>query len=402
MKTVMIYHDNLFGDRLGSTEKLLQTIAIHAAGLFKVLAVYGKRNGENFPGKIHEIKNLILVPFYHSRREPSEPFRCLKMIPDISTIIKLYNVQTVVSTVWSEYQFPMIDIPPTIPVLLISPFGNFCSNGNVRKVYVSGRTNANLLKAKGIHSAEMFFNPLPVPPFNDKKNKIRPVCIFGRTGRSDENIFDPISLKAFSRLEREYGDQVKFIYVNPCEKARQMAHALGIKRIEFREWLNERQLVEFYSEIDVFAHSRYDGETVGIAIAEAMLAQCPIITHRSRYHNDHLYFLQEPYARVADIDSDGEYYEHMKWFMQNQKQIPALGIKSREVAIRLFDENMILNKVINDLLYVSSFYGKQNHSFNIYTIRRFGWRIRIAVGRLIPISIKGYLNAYKEKYIGNV
>ncbi len=393
MKTIMVYHDHLFGNNIGSGEKLLHTIAMHAAssGLFNVIAVYGKNNGERFPDKIHEIKNITLVPFYHSKREQEEPYRCLEMIPNISEIIKIYNVQGVVTLVWSVYQFPIIDIPSTVPMLLISPFGSYCSNGNVRTVYVSGRANANLLKARGIYCAEQFFNPLLVPPFREKKQT--KVCVFGRTGRPSDDNFDPISLKAFSRLEKEYGDKVKYIYVNPCKKALRTAHELGIKNIEFFDWLSESQLSEFYNKIDVFAHARCDGETVGIAIAEAMLAQCPVITHRSRNYNDHLAFLHEPYAKIAGIDNDTEYYEHMKWFVQNQGKIPQLGIRSREVAIRLFDGKKIMDKVTNDLLYVTSFSGKPDHSFNIYTILRFIWRIRVAVKRFIP----GFLKRIKGK-----
>lgn len=400
MKTVMIYHDNLYGEHVGSTEKLLQNFALNIAksGDYKVIAVYGKNNGEYFSTE-KQIKNLTLVPFYHSKRQTSEPFNCIDMNPDLSSILEKYKVNAVITCVWSEYQFPIINIPSTIPILLISPFGHYCSNGNVRKMYVSGVSNTLFLNGRRVKCAEKFYNPLKTPRYNKNKGKNIKKVIFGRTGRPDENIFDPISIKAFSLLEKEYGSFVEFRYANPSKSAYELARKLNIKNIIFYDWLDEQKLSKFYQDIHVFAHSRIDGETIGISIAEAMLNQCPIITHISKYHNDHINFLSEPYSKIAGLDNYEEYYQHMKWFVENKEQISNLGLQSRNVAIEIFDEKNIWNKVLKDVSELVSYYGKPISNSKIHNkTQKFRWMIKKLMISIFPNKLQNMIKKTIIKY----
>ena len=370
-KRVIVYHDNLFGKSIGSTEKLLHDFIriLSSSDSFDIFVVYSKSNGEIVPSDLFPSGNRSFLLFTHSKREDALPFRCLDMKPDLSSILSTVNPDLFICAVWANGQFPIIDIPKRIPLFLISPFGTFSSNGNIRKLYVSGFTGKSGLRKSGIRFAEVFFNPLLVPPMNYKKcmpkSKDKQI-VFGRCGRPDPNIFDPISLLAFSKLEKEYRDNVKYVYVNPSDKARDLAGELKLRQVEFRDWLSEAELRTFYQEIDVFAHARADGETLGVAIAEAMLAQNPVISHLSHHHNDHIFLAREPFGKVAGIDNWQQYYEFMKSFVEHREQIPDMGKRAREFAIPYFDKNIISQKILKDVSEAASYYGKPRAFFNTH------------------------------------
>jgi len=291
----------------------------------------------------------------------------LDMNPDLNTILATADPSVFIGAVWSSTQFPIIHIPKKIPLFLISPFAVFCSNGNVRKLYVSGTSGTSQLRKKGIWFAQTFFNPLTVPPWNPKKGVSKSKSeqiVFGRCGRPDPNIFDPISLLAFAKLEKEYQDKVKYVYVNPSHKARDLVKELKLQQVEFREWLSDTQLQCFYQDIDVFAHARGDGETLGVAIAEAMLAQNPVISHRSRYHNDHKFLLLEPFGKMAGIDDWQQYYEFMKFFVEHRHKLPELGRRARDFAVRYFDKDIASKNILKDVSQAASYYGKPRILFD--------------------------------------
>ena len=276
------------------------------------------------------------------------------MMKSLGKTIKGLNPSVFICLVSSGDQWPITSLPSAIPMLLISPFGDFCSNGNVRGLYVSGQTNVSMLKGKGLLDAEIFFNPLATPEDKDKERIQRsgPV-VFGRVGRNDSFIFDPISLQAFAKLEHEFGAQVKYIYVNPSIEARELVENLKLQRVEFREWLSAEELQRFYTEIDVFAHARRDGETLGVAIGEAMLNACPIVSHKSSEFNEHLFLLQRPFGFVAEVGDTEGYFEHLKWLVLNKDQLPELGEKAKAFASQYFDEKIVAKKIINDCKRIS-------------------------------------------------
>jgi hypothetical protein len=359
MRTVIVFHIGLFAKMTGSGEKLLRDMSLILAdsGLFFVHCVYGISNESVLiPKKIREHSQIQLTPFVfsmHSARPPWKPFGMIESIE--RTIISL-NPSVFISMVSSGDQWPITSLPSSIPMLLVSPFGDFCSNGNVRGLYVSGSRNVTLLRRSGVSEAEIFFNPLCVPVAKDRKNheKNGPI-VFGRAGRNDSNIFDPISLEAYGKLENEFGEHVKYIYVNPSKEARDLVENLKLKNVEFREWLTDEELQHFYGEIDVFAHARRDGETLGVAIAEAMLNSCPVVSHKSVSFNEHLFLVQKPFGFVAEFGDVNGYYEHLRWLVLNREQLPEIGDKARNFARKHFDKETIAKKIITDCDRISVF-----------------------------------------------
>ncbi len=330
---VIIYHDNLFGHGAGSTEKLLRECAL-TLSLEPDIEAY-----LIYRGTVEEkLGKAVALPFSDNGRETRRPFRCIGMRPTLQQTIEAVQPDVFLGAVWDRRQFPYIDLPSDLPVIQISPFGAFCDGGKVVHVCVSGRSNLRRLQSiKGVVDSSMLYNPLPVPPFDEPKanRRDRPCIVFGRCGRADPQIFDPISLEAFARIERRRGNAARYVYVAPPPQARAVAVKLGIRNIEFREWLSEPELDDFYREIDVFAHARRDGETVGIALVEAMLRQNPVITHRSRFNNEHL-----PLADFV-AESTNDYVTAMERLIDRPEEINRLGTAARKRAARLFDRRHV-------------------------------------------------------------
>lgn len=361
MKNLIVFHTGLFEEKTGSTEKLLQEIALILAnsGEFLVWCIYGESGGsKQVPKALRAHKQIRLLPFSYIALSGRPPWKPRGLSMQILEIVKLVNPVGFIGVVSSGDQWPISDLPSQLPLLLISPFGDFCSNGNVRRLYVSGYSNVQRLKRKGIEIAEVFFNPLSVPPTKSKGNVEKSGGVtFGRCGRNDSSIFDPISLNAFARLESEYGSLVKYIYVNPSVQARELVKKLLLRNVEFREWLDEEDLLQFYSEIDVFAHARRDGETLGVAIGEAMLHSCVVLSHKTSFFNEHLFLVREPFGFVAELDDVSGYYENMKWCVTNKKLLPALGESARQFALHYFSREKISKKIVDDCIELTSYSG---------------------------------------------
>ncbi len=343
----------------GSTQKLLRQMAKILSKDFNVFFAGGPVSDSALAGDLVK-SGVNIVEFNFKRKQLKEPHKLLGMMPGILRILKQYNIQCVYTTVYAHYQFPINTIPASIPLVLISPFGHFANNGNVPLVYVSGKENAERIKARGVSGVKLFFNPLE--DFEEKYLQKKPIgeqLLFGRIGRSDDNIFDPIALKAFKKLEDKYTSKVKYIVVNPPPMWLALAEKLGVKNIEYRNAITETEgLGKFYNEIDVLAHARKDGETVGMAIGEAMLAGDPILTHKSHFHNDHFDILDASYSLWAEVDNVDQYFKNMEWMLEHKNEIRHMGKLARARALEIFGIENQSKKIIADFREAcSKYYG---------------------------------------------
>lgn len=370
MKNIVVIHDNLFGERIGSTEKLLVDFIriLAGSGRFRVWALYQAANGTVVPDGL-ETMDAVVRRSYESFGPPPPPAGHLTQNLDVARMLEACRPDGLLTVVGDPFNPLVMQLPPSLPLLLVSPFGFYCSNGNVRRLYVSGQANTMRLRHGGISIAEQYFNPLGIPPYDTDKDRAweegRPV-VFGRTGRADDAIFDPISLQAFAQVERVCGDAVRYLYVNPPPRARALAGELGLRQVEFLDWLDEDALRRFYTRIDVFAHARYDGETLGISIAEALLAQNPVITHVSKVNNEHLALLKEPFGWVAPVDDAGAYAAAMMFFVENRARIGALGRMARDHVEPLFSPDAIGRKLVADVEEICAFAGRPRDPFDIF------------------------------------
>lgn len=338
----------------GSTDKLLQTIARNLApDRFDVTFLYGDKPEDTSRIDSFAGSSVRLVPFSYDGRNVAPPHAIINMRPNIVDVIDRYGIDCVFLVFWSNYQFPLNVIPSTVSVVGVSPFGQWSSNGRVVRTYCSGPAGVANARLRGSRNAEIFFNPLEGPPPElREKPPVGRTVVFGRIGRPDDRIFDPIAVRAFDRLRREYGDAVRYEIVAPPPAMSRLVAELGTPGVAQCEPItDEKELWLFYNSIDVLAHARYDGETLGVAIGEAMLAGTPIVSHVSRFNNAHIELLLEPsFARWAAVDDVDAYYEHLRWFVEHPEQIRPMGARARLKAESLFGLREVMARVEADLL----------------------------------------------------
>jgi glycosyltransferase involved in cell wall biosynthesis len=185
--------------------------------------------------------------------------------------------------------------------------------------------------------------PVPRPPENltslgkNLRNKlgIKPsTIVFGRIGRPDDSIFDPIAINAYERMVRQENLDCLYLIVAPSKKMVEIVQKRGVPQVMFLAPIASNcDVWAFHGAIDVLAHFRIDGESLGVNIIESMAAGNPIITHKSRFWNAHLDYLDHDFARIAEIDSVEDYARQLSFFLKETTRdgIRSMGLKAREV-----------------------------------------------------------------------
>ena len=139
--------------------------------------------------------------------------------------------------------------------------------------------------------------------------------VFGRIGRDDENIYDPINLQSYAQVENEH---TFFVLVNPSSRCRADIRDLNIKHARFIErTTSETRLSQFYNTIDVLAHARKDGECNPSNCWEAMAHGKPVISHYANPFNGHIEVIRDCGFVVLNDDVD-EYARIMKKFIDKE------------------------------------------------------------------------------------
>lgn len=134
------------------------------------------------------------------------------------------------------------------------------------------------------------------------------VFVVGRIG----NVYagDSVNMKAYAGLEKEFGDKVCCVWLNPSADHLTMANQLGIRNIHFLPSTNDYVIKsKIINTFDVFAHDR--GETFGAAVAECIFHKKPVITTQD--------WTLEPYYDNAQVEffpdatyCGGQYDEKLK------------------------------------------------------------------------------------------
>jgi glycosyltransferase involved in cell wall biosynthesis len=195
--------------------------------------------------------------------------------------------------------------------------------------------------------ASVLYNPIEKPASEENLRQalgIGPkVFVVGRIGRPASSIHHPLALAAYAKIERE-GETI-FLAVAPSRKLREQAREL--KLTTFREYpatADGVELSRFYNTIDVLAHSRLDGETFGMNLAEAMRHSKPVITHRHPQVNGHLEVVGEA-GLVTGFEDIDDYAEKLKELRDNPAYREQLGQLCRERAHKLFDAGQLTRQL---------------------------------------------------------
>lgn len=192
-----------------------------------------------------------------------------------------------------EYPFTKIRNIPIVDLITLPGMAD--SQSNIAKsVHISNFQRESWVRAGGPEHISTVIPlltefPRPAKPVVDKPNnrkffkgkKIQ--TVFGMHQRPDDGIYSSMPLEAYSRVESffdEPDNQIGFVIMGGSRLYQQQAKELGLKNFEHvPESGDYEDILSFLENIDVFAHGRADGETYGMAIAEAIYCGLPIISH---------------------------------------------------------------------------------------------------------------------------
>lgn len=227
-------------------------------------------------------------------------------------------------------------------------------------LYVSDFVKQAALKA-GNKEGPVLYNPVELPHLDmTPENRLHcrekllrrfgmpdDAVILGRVGRSDN--FDAISLKALKHID---SDKAFYLVVNPCDNWKQWAKNLRLNNVHFIDPIvDDAELSSFYMGLDIYAHARYDGESFGVSIAEAMMHGVPVLSHYSGAYNGQAEIIESGGFCVPVGDDEG-YARVLGQLVENPDVRRHFGLEGRRRAMRDFEASCIASKLAKMYEYV--------------------------------------------------
>ena len=353
---ILFYH--ISGLSSGGTEKFLQIIAKHLdKSKFEVFFMYSPKPRSSSGGirldsrKPYLTESATLFEFDYKEIEQTYPYFVVDQKPTIHEIIHEHNID-IICTAGSGYTEYPINTIKNIPIILINIFGSPAVQPNIRKhISISHAVDALIAPYIPAKKREVIYiqseDPLEIysssktkemrQSLRSKFNIPENAFVFGRIGRADDNIFDPIGINAFEQVVKKYPSAHYLIMSTPpiLEK---IVRERNIPNVHFLPPSGQESDVwSFHFTIDTLAHFRLDGESFGLNIAESMIAGNPIITHKSQIWNAHLEYLNPSFSFVVEKDDVGGYIKAMEaLIVQNEAETKVMQDRAREQAERLF------------------------------------------------------------------
>lgn len=350
---VLFYHVD--GLSFGGTEKSLQIIAKHLdKEKFDVSFMYSPRDpaksgssggGDRLPYLAGS--GVRMVPFAYSSADRAYPHILHDMSPTIADVLEKHDIDVILTASDGHSEFPL-NIVRNVPIVLINIFGAPSLQPNIRKHLCISREVASrisgIVDEKKVATAYIQSERPPQESIlaGDAIRRRFGIgekdLVFGRIGRADDAIFDPIAIKAFKKVVGQ-DSGAHFVIMSPARALVNMVESEKIPNVHFLPGsAAEADIWGFHRSIDVLAHSRLDGESCGLNIIESMLCGKPIISHRSHIWNAHLEYLDDSCSRIAEKDDDERYADHMRYFIEAKRNgtIGNFGSASLKKAEPLF------------------------------------------------------------------
>lgn len=338
-KRILMYH--ISGLSFGGTEKTLQNIANNICDDFDVFFLYSNI-GITHTRKDYINKKITCIEFKYSSIEQAYPYYIHGMNPHIKNIIEDYSIDLIITT-GSGYPYYPINTITTVPIVMINVFGSPSLQENIiSNIFVSDTVKKYSEKYTGSSKNNyVLWLPVTEPPVEAKghatviRNNFSITeknFVFGRIGRDDDSIFDPIGIRSFQIIVKKFPN-THYVVMSPPPILRKIVAEEKIPNVHFiQSSANEIDIWGFHYALDCLAHFRKDGETFGLNIAESMYAGNPIISHRSHIWNAHTEYLNSAFSRVAEIDDIAMYTKYMEEFILLKKESPEKWLRMRKSA----------------------------------------------------------------------
>ena len=171
--------------------------------------------------------------------------------------------------------------------------------------------------------------PLSDENLKDELDIPNDAFVFGRIGRDDNDIHDPVNLVSFVEVEDE---KTYFVALSPSEVLKEKAEQLGITNIRYVDkTLDDVRISKFFNTLDVLAHSRKDGECNPGNIWEGFAHGKPVISHYGIPYNGHIQEIGDCGFVTYRMDNF-----HNVWQDLNPSSIPDILEYARSIGVANF------------------------------------------------------------------
>lgn len=188
-----------------------------------------------------------------------------------------------------------------------------------------------------------FIAHTPPPALRDYT---RPVI--GRLSRPDPGKWSALALDILPHLHRALPEFL-YLVVGGTPAAEHYVREHGIEdHVRFLPpLLHDRELAAFYGRLSVFAHANDTGESFGLAIAEAMSAALPVVTHPCPGMRDNAQLELVRHGITGIIARNAEEYAGaVLWLLRNPEVARRMGEAGRARAVELFDAPRIAARAV--------------------------------------------------------
>lgn len=181
----------------------------------------------------------------------------------------------------AEYPFVLMDKP----IVEWNVFGGVDNSENiVYSVAVSPWIRRQYLQKGGKKDGGYCYYGLDVPVRPENIADLRAKygisegdIAIGFHQRKDDNIFSDQALRAWKHAVGNTDRKLRFVILGGSEKYKDLARELGLEVLFLPIVFEYEKVSEFLSILDVYSHSAGLGETLGIAVQEAMMHQLPVV-----------------------------------------------------------------------------------------------------------------------------
>lgn len=157
--------------------------------------------------------------------------------------------------------------------------------------------------------------------------------VIGRIGRPDPRKWSDFCIRMMPHLIRRIAD-VRYIVMGiPQAKKLEISRRGLTHHFIFRESSPDpAQVVQFYSLIDVLAHSSRTGESFGLSIAEAMAAGRPVVVNSTPMRDNAQVELVDNGKTGFVANSPRAYAEAVAYLLRNKEIAQRMGLAGRQKA----------------------------------------------------------------------
>lgn len=287
------------------------------------------------------------------------------------TVFNKYETDLVFSARSGHPEYPVSFMK--YPVIEWNVFASIDTSKNlVMSVSQSNWVQEKWLKSGGDPSKNTLIYPFVPLPQTEKNLREslgvrKDEILIGFHQREDDGIYGEQALQAYSMLSSRLRIKTRFVILGGSNKYLALARKLKLDLIKLPIATNFNDVSLFLNSLDIYAHSGGAGETLCIAIQEAMIHSLPIIT---------MDIDNKPNAQISTLKNSGiivnnveEYSKKLDFLIRNKGDRIRHGEIAKKNAINEYSEKSCMIKFTN--LFFDMHKKYKNKRFHSSELRRF-------------------------------